>query len=112
MVIAPLLVGLVSASVLTWLPFVTAGLITGCVVAGYNKYKLKLKKWIFPNWKSKNDIILDNKLQKQKLESEKRHQKELFLSLTEEGKQERILNSFHQLWEKNKNKTFFLYKMN
>ncbi|WP_342266459.1 hypothetical protein [Spiroplasma endosymbiont of Villa modesta] len=106
LVIAPLLVGVVSASVLTWLPFVTAGLITGCVVAGYNKYKLKLKKWLFPNWKSKNDINLENKLQEQKLILEKKHQKELFLSLTQEGKQERILNSFHQLWEKNKNKTF------
>lgn len=106
LVIAPLLVGVVSASVLTWLPFVTAGLITGCVVAGYNKYKLKLKKWLFPNWKSKNDINLENKLQEQKLILEKKHQKELFLSLTQEGKQERILNSFHQLWERNKNKTF------
>lgn len=106
LVISPLLAGLVSASVLTWLPFVTAGLITGCVVAGYNKYKLKFKKWIFPNWKSKNDINLENKLQELKLKLEKKHQKELFLSLTQEGKQERILNSFHQLWEKNENKTF------
>ncbi|WP_342277233.1 hypothetical protein [Spiroplasma endosymbiont of Nebria brevicollis] len=106
LVIAPLLVGVVSASILTWLPFVTAGLITGCVVSGYNKYKSRFKKWLFPNWKSKNEINLENKLQEQKLILEKEHQKELFLSLTQEGKQERILNSFHQLWERNKNKTF------
>ncbi|WP_425381766.1 hypothetical protein [Spiroplasma endosymbiont of Polydrusus pterygomalis] len=66
LLIAPLLVGVVSASVMTWLPFVTAGLITGCVVAGFNRYRTRLKKWLFPKWKAKSEINLENKLAEQK----------------------------------------------
>lgn len=91
---------------MTWLPFVTAGLITGCIVAGFNRYRTRLKKWLFPKWKAKSEINLENKLEEQRIMLEKKYQKELFLNATPEVKQERLLNGFQEIWNKNKSKNF------
>lgn len=48
---------------------------------------------------------LENELQKEK-RARKQERKDWFLSLTPEQKQERILNGFQQIWERNKNKDF------
>lgn len=103
LVIAPLLVGVVSASVLTWLRFAVSGLLVGSVVAVFGKYKAKMKKWFFPKWKSKNDINLEKQLQEQRIELTKKHQKELSLFLDAEGKRKWVFNSF---LEKNKYKNY------
>lgn len=106
LLIAPLLVGVVSASVITWLPFATAGLITGCVVAGFNRYRTRLKKWLFPKWKAKSEINLENKLAEQRIMLEKKYQSDLFLTTTSQAKQEWLLNGFQKIWNKNKIKSF------
>lgn len=41
------------------------GVIVGGVVTLWEKYKEKVKKIFFPNWKSKSEINLENKLQEQ-----------------------------------------------
>ncbi|WP_342267262.1 hypothetical protein [Spiroplasma endosymbiont of Villa modesta] len=83
-----------------------SGVIVGGLVTGWEKYKEKVKKFFFPNWKSKNEINLENKLQEQRLLLKREQQEELFLSLPPEAKQQRILNSFQQIWNNNKNKNF------
>lgn len=103
LVVAPLFAGIVSAKVLTWLPFALSGLAVGGVVAGFGKYKAKIKKWFFPKWKSKNDINLEKELQKQRIDLVKKHQKELSLCLLQNEKRKWVFNSF---LEKNKNKNF------
>jgi len=105
LLIAPLLIGLVSSSVMTWLPFVVAGLIAGSVVKGLSEIAKKIKKWTSSK-KDKHEIELEKKLNEQEKKLNEEFEKKLFSFLTPELKQERILNTFHQIWEKNKIKDF------
>jgi len=66
----------------------------GLIVKDWTKNKHKFKKQLLPNWKSKIEIVNEIKLQTEKQKIEVKMQKELFLSLTDDQKQERILNAF------------------
>lgn len=106
LVVTPLVAPVVATFYAPSICALISGVIVGGVVTGWEKYKEKIKKFFLPNWKSKNEIILENKLQEQRLLLKREQQEELFLSLPPEAKQQRILNSFQQIWNNNKNKNF------
>ncbi|WP_342258169.1 DUF1360 domain-containing protein [Spiroplasma endosymbiont of Nomada ruficornis] len=106
LVVTPLVAPVVATFYAPSICALISGVIVGGVVTWWEKYKEKIKKLFLPNWKSKSEINLENKLQEQRLLLKREQQEELFLSLPPEAKQQRILNSFQQIWNNNKNKNF------
>lgn len=80
----------------------------GFIAIPWNNIRNKIVDWVFKKKKGK----YEEEIEKLKSEKEKQNKKinelkkELFLSSTPEQKQERILNGFQQIWERNKNKDF------
>ncbi|WP_425381693.1 hypothetical protein [Spiroplasma endosymbiont of Polydrusus pterygomalis] len=65
MIITPLIVPFVSASVITWLPFAIAGLAVGICIKQLYQFAKKLKKWMFPKVKDKYQIEFEQKIEEQ-----------------------------------------------
>lgn len=94
----------IGKSIKNFLGYTCTGLAT-IFTLGLYKGTYQEKKTQKPKSDKEKIKDLENELQKEK-QARKQERKDWFLSLTPDQKQERILNGFQQIWERNKNKDF------
>lgn len=111
-IITPLIVSFVSASVITWLPFAIAGLAVGICIKQLYQFAKKLKKWMFPNVKDKYQVEFEQKIEEQtnkinNLEVELHYWQDICLTSKPAAViQEKFLNCLQKIGEINKIKPF------
>ncbi|WP_308149687.1 hypothetical protein [Spiroplasma sp. AdecLV25b] len=83
-------------------------IVLGFIAIPWNNIRNKIVDWVFKKKKTSYEEKIE-KLENEKIKQNQKYKeltREIYLTLTPEAKQERILNGFQQILEKNKNKNF------